>query len=54
MTLYEVIKAKALGAAAVKDPYAAMMAACEKTTVYLKDKDGYYLKDKDDFYLLDK
>lgn len=54
MTYYDVIKSKVLGTAAVKDPYAAMMAASKKTTVYLKDKDGYYLKDKDDFYLLEK
>lgn len=54
MTYYDVIKSKVLGTAAVKDPYAAMMAASRKSEVYLIDKDGYYLKDKNDYYLLEK
>lgn len=54
MTFYDVIKAKVLGAAAVSDAYAALMAASRggsEPLDYLKDKDGYYLKDKDGYYL---
>ncbi|MBP5581573.1 MAG: hypothetical protein J6X85_07310 [Ruminococcus sp.] len=57
MTLYDAIKAKALGAAAVSDAYAAIMAASisgSKGKTFLKDKDGYYLKDKDEFLLTGK
>lgn len=57
MTFYDVIKAKVLGAAAVNDAYAAIMAASitgSKGKTFLKDKDGYYLRDKDGYFLTEK
>lgn len=57
MTLYDVIKAKVLGAAAVNDAYAAIMAASisgSKVKTFLTDKDGYYLTDKEEYFLTEK
>lgn len=52
--LYETLKARAMGAGATDDMFAALFAEVSKNIVYeyLQDKDEYILQDSDEYDLV--
>ena len=54
MTLYEVLKAKAMGAGAADDMFTALLASGNNHCVweYLQDKEEYILQDSEEYDLV--